>query len=138
MHRRLKSFERRLAALAAMLRGWSADSEREQQERERHEILASFLRAGLEHAGIDPAEAATLRDLEAPPPESMRPRPFVHPLRRLAERQRPRPLIEWLYEMTRRYHHGRPPNLRQASVMQLIGYYCFGDGAKETPDPAPA
>jgi hypothetical protein len=60
----------------------------------------------------------------------MRRRPFVHPLRRVAERHRPRSLIELLFEETRRFHHAQePPDLRQASTYQLIGYYCFGDGA---------
>ena len=133
MHRRLEAFERRLAALQAVLRGWSDASEREQEAAKRHAVLAVFLRAGLEHAGVDPDEAASLRHLEDPPAH-LRPRPFVHPLRRLAERQRPRTLLDALYDMTRRYHKGRAPDLRQASVMQLIGYYCFGDGtAREAP-----
>jgi hypothetical protein len=72
------------------------------------------------------------------PPEPQ-PQPFVHPLRRVAERQRPRTLLDALYDMTRRFHQGPAPNLRQASAMQLIGYYCFGDGcAREMPPEAPA
>ncbi len=66
MHRRLKAFERRLAALGAVLRGWSVDPERERQAAERRKVLAVFLRAGLEHAGVDPNEAASLRRLEDP------------------------------------------------------------------------
>jgi hypothetical protein len=54
----------------------------------------------------------------------------IHPLRRVAERHRPRNLIEALFAQTRRYRHApEPPDLRQASTYQLVGYYCFGDGA---------
>jgi hypothetical protein len=130
VRRRLDGFERRLAALAAVLRGWSRDAERESQERERHAILASVLRGGLEQAGLDPGEASALRHLEHPP-AWLRPRSFQHPLRRLADRQRPRTLLDVLHEMTSRYHKGPPPSLRQASAMQLIGYYCFGAGNRE-------
>lgn len=137
MRRRLEAYERRLAAVAGVLRGWSRDAEQESQTRERHKILAVFLRAGLEHAGLDPGEAACLRNFEDPP-AWMRPRPFIHPLRRLAERQRPRSMLEVLYDMTRRYHDGRAPDLRQASVMQLIGYYCFGEGNPDHAREAPA
>jgi hypothetical protein len=132
MQRRLEQFERRLARLAAWLRASSHDPEQERRGRKRRELLAAILRAGLEHAGVDPSGAAALRHLEDPnwPPPFLRPRPFVHPLRRVAERQRPRNLIETLFDETRRYHHARmPPDLRQASTYELIGYYCFGDGA---------
>jgi hypothetical protein len=132
MQRRLEQFERRRARLAAWLGAWSHDPERERRQARQRELLAAFLRAGLEHAGIDPNEAASLRNLEDPdwPPPFLRPRPFLHPLRRVADRHRPRPLIDKLFEETRRYHHSRePPDLRQASTYQLIGYYCFGDGA---------
>jgi len=131
MPRRLEQFERRLACLAAALGAWSRDGERERKDRKRRALLASMLRAGLECAGVDPNEAAALRHLETPEPP---PKPFVHPLRRLAERQRPRSLVEVLDAMTRRYHKAPAPDLRQASTMQLIGYYCFGDGAaREAP-----
>ena len=137
MRRRLEAFERRLAALAGVLRSWSRDAGQEQKRRELNRTMAAFLRAGLEHAGLDPSESPCLRHLEDPP-AWMRPRPFVHPLRRLAERQRPRSLLDVLHDMTRRYQDGCAPNLRQASVMQLIGYYCFGEGnpdnaAREAP-----
>jgi hypothetical protein len=132
MQRRLEQFERRRARLEAWLRASSSDPEQQRRQRERRDLLAAFLRAGLEHAGIDPNEAASLRHLEDPdwPPFILRRQPFVHPLRRVAERHRPRTLIEQLFEETRRYHHSQePPNLRQASTYELIGYYCFGDGA---------
>jgi hypothetical protein len=139
VQRRLEQFERRLAGLAAWLGAWSHDPERERRQCERRALLAAFLRAGLEHAGVDPEEAASLRHLEDRnwPPSFMRPRPFTHPLRRVAERHRPRNLIEQLFEETRRYHRAQaPPDLRQASTYELIGYYCFGDGAAR--DEAPA
>ena len=134
MQRRLEQFERRLARLATWLRAVSRDPERERRKRERTKLLAAFLRAGLERAGVDPNEASALRRLEDPnwrwPPFLMR-RPFIHPLRRVAERQRPRSLIDKLFEETRRYHHAtEPPNLDQASTYQLIGYYCFGRGSQ--------
>ena len=131
MSPRLKAYERRLARLAGILRGWSQDDESERTRREHNKLLAMMLRAGLECAGVDPNEAASLCRLEEPQPQ---PKPFIHPLRRLAERERPRTLLEVLDELTRRYQKGRPPDLRNASVMQLIGYYCFGDGtAREAP-----
>ncbi|HTQ33321.1 MAG TPA: hypothetical protein VMI30_04045 [Stellaceae bacterium] len=125
MRRRLEGFERRLACLTAVLRGWARTGEAERERRERHVLLASMLRGALVHAGLDPDQAVSLQRLEEPEP----PPPAVHPLRRLAERQRPRPLIEILFDLTRRYHASPAPDLRQASVMQLIGYYCFGEGA---------
>ncbi|HWD57208.1 MAG TPA: hypothetical protein VG308_02950 [Stellaceae bacterium] len=129
--RRLDRFERRLAVLNAMLHAWSAERRRENREHKRHLVLAAMLRGGLQCAGIDPGEAPALRRLETPEPP---PRRFVHPLRRLAERRRPRPLIEVLDALTARYHKGPAPDLHQASAMQLIGYYCFGDGAaREAP-----
>jgi hypothetical protein len=132
MQRRLEAFERRLVRLAAWLRASSRDPEQQRREREQRELLAAILRAGLESAGVDPNEAASLRHLEDPdwPPLFMRRQPFIHPLRRVAERHRPRALIEMLFEETQRFHHApAPPDLRQASTYQLIGYYCFGDGA---------
>jgi hypothetical protein len=131
MYRQLEAFERRLARLTAVLGAWSHAGEEERERRERHAVLAAMLRGALVHAGLDPDEAASLRHLEAPEPP---PPPVVHPLRRVAERRRPRPLIEVLCDLTRRYHGPPAPNLRNASVMQLIGYYCFGEGtARETP-----
>lgn len=132
MHSRLEGFERRLAALHAVLRAWSGDEERKRRSRERSAMLASILRAGLESAGVDPGEASSLRHLEDPewPPAFMRPLRFVHPLRRLAEKRRPRTVVEQLDDATRRYQQGPAPDLSQASVLQLIGYYCFGAGNK--------
>jgi hypothetical protein len=130
MHRRLAPFERRLARLAGVLRAWSRDPETEHRERARREAIAGLLRAGLVRAGVDPDEAAALRHLEDPnwPSPFRRPPAFVNPLRRLAERTRPRSLVELLCEASRRYQQSRP-DLREASPLQLIGYYCFGDGA---------
>jgi hypothetical protein len=113
-----------------VLSGWSRHDEEERTHREHDKLLAAILRAGLECAGLDANESPCLRHLENPDllPEFPRPRQFVHPLRRLAERERPRSLLEWLDELTRRSQKGPAPDLRNASVMQLIGYYCFGDG----------
>lgn len=134
MRSRLESYERRLAALQAVLRGWSGETERIAGQQQQRKLVAEIARAGLRAAGIDPDTATMVRRLDEPEPA---PR-HVHPLHRLAERQRPRTLLEALDEMTSRYHNGRPPDLRQASVMQLIGYYCFGDGAKGAAREAPA
>lgn len=136
--RRLKEYERRLAPVTAWLRASSHDPEQERRAREYRELLAAILRAGLESAGVDPNEASALRHLEDPnwPPLWLRPRRSLHPLRRVAERHRPRPLIEKLFEETRRYHHSpEPPNLHSASTYELIGYYCFGDGAADEEAP---
>jgi hypothetical protein len=131
MYRRLEAFERRLAHIAAVLAAWALDSEEQHERRETNAVLAAMLRGALVHAGLDPNEATSLRRLEAPePPRS----PFAHRLRRLGERRRPRPLIELLCDLTRRYHGPPVPDLRTASVMQLIGYYGFGEGAaREAP-----
>ena len=131
LNRRLEAFERRLARVAAVLGAWALDSENERARRETTAALAAMLRGALVHAGLDPNQAASLRRLEAPEPP--RP-PAVHPLRRLAERRRPRSPIEPLCDLTRRYRGSSAPDLRNASVMQLIGYYCFGEGAgREAP-----
>jgi hypothetical protein len=132
MHRRLEQYERRLARIAAALRVWKHDPERERRRREYRATLAAILRAGLKCAGVDPDEAASLRHLEDPdwPPAWMRPRRFVHPLRRIAERQQPKSLLERLDEESKRYQGPPAPDLSQASVIHLIGYYCFGAGAR--------
>jgi hypothetical protein len=136
IYRRLEAFERRLARVAAVLGAWALDSEKERARRETDAALAAMLRGALVHAGLDPNEAASLQRLEAPEPP--RP-PVVHPLRRLGERRRPRPLIELLGDLTRRYHGPPAPDLRNASVMELIGYYCFGAGNQaHIPREAPA
>jgi hypothetical protein len=130
MQRRLEQFERRLARIAAALRVWKRDPERERRAREERDTLAAILRAGLKCAGVDPNEVWALRHLETwEPPGWMRPRQFVHPLRRIAERQRPRSLLERLDEDSKRYQGPPAPDLSQASVIHLIGYYCFGAGA---------
>ena len=125
MRRRLEQFERRLAALKATLEAWAADREEDRRAREQRARIAALLRAGLEQAGLDPDESPSLRHIETPEPPA---KPAVHPLRRLAERERPLTLGEALYDMTRRHHKGPAPDLRHASVMELIGYYCFGAG----------
>src|SRR5258708_7867620 len=125
MQRRLEQYERRLARLDAVLCAWSRDPEQERGQRRRCGPLAANLRAGLERAGVDPNQASSLRHLEDPSwsPLFMRRQPFVHPLRRVAERHRPRSLIDKLFEETRRFHHAQePPNLRRASTYELIGY----------------
>ena len=131
MHRRLKALELRLARLAARLNAWKEDAEEERERRETRPVIASLLRASLVHAGVDPDEATALRRLEAPEPE---PAPFIHPLRRLAKR--PRTLLDALDAMTepyRRRPRRAPPDLRHASVIELLAYYCFGDDAREAP-----
>lgn len=84
-----------------------------------------MVRTGLERAGIDPAEAVTLRRYEAT--EAPLPSP---PLRQLDPREvffaRKRMLAE-------RWMRGKPPSLATASPAMLLAYYCFGDGAKEAP-----
>src|ERR1700722_19955004 len=116
MYRRLEAFERRLAPVAAVLGGWAGDSEQECARRETGAALAAMLRGALVDAGLDPNAAASLRCLAAP---ERLPPSVPHPLRRLAKRRRPRPLIELLYEITPRYHRAPAPDLRGASVMQL-------------------
>lgn len=124
MQRRLKSLERRLARVAAIIRGQSADSAHARNLRNARRITVTLVRAGLEHAGIDPAEAVTLRRYEAteaplpsPPLRQLDPREvFFARMRTLAERMR-----------------GKPPSLATASPAMLLAYYCFGDGAKQAP-----
>ncbi len=129
MRSRLRAYERRLARLAGILRAWSGETERAAKRQEGRKLIAMMARAGLAAAGIDPGTAVTLRDLDAPEPA----RPQVHPLRRAAQRSQ-QTLLDFLRETTARYHHGRPPDLAQASPMQIVGYYCFGDGtAREAP-----
>lgn len=128
MRSRLKAYERRLARLAAILRGWSGETERAAEQRKGRALIAAMARAGLTAAGLDPDAAVMLRDLEAPKPE---PR-YVHPLRRVAA-TRSQTLLDYLREITARFQHGKPPDLAHASVMHIVGYYCFGDGVVEAP-----
>ena len=124
MHRRLKSFERRLARVAGIVHSRSAEAERQQDLYKARKAVASLIRAGLERAGIDPAEAVTLRryeTLEPPPPRQKLRRTdpreaFFAQMAALAERMR-----------------GQPPSLATASPAALLAYYCFGDGAREAP-----
>jgi hypothetical protein len=124
MHR-LKALERRLARLAGIVRSWSEPAEHHQELLHGRQVFAELIREGLRRAGIDPAEAASLRRLDnkpEPPPPPVRLRPadprvaFLADMKRLAERMR-----------------GRPPSLVQASAMELFAYYCVGEGAREAP-----
>lgn len=121
MHRRLRSFELRLARLAARVRDWAAEVEENREAHEARKAVAALIRAGLERAGLDPAQAPSLRRLErlAPPPAPRAPwrrldpaDAFLAKVRALAERLR-----------------GHPPPLATASPAQLLAYYCFGEGA---------
>ena len=125
MRNRLKPFERRLARIAAIVEGWTAATEHARSLRHSRRIIAETIREGLRRAGLDPAEAVTLRHLEedaaAPLPAPGRifrdPREaFFTRIRALAERLR-----------------GHPPSLANASPAELLAYYCFGEGAKEAP-----
>ena len=126
MHHRLKALERRLARLAAIVRSWTEAAEEEQELREARQVFAGLIREGLRRAGIDPEAASILRRLDAPDPPplprvKLRPadprKAFLADMQKLAERMR-----------------GRPPNLADASAMQLFAYYCVGEGAvREAP-----
>jgi hypothetical protein len=124
MHSRLKALELRLARIAGIVRGWSEPAKRHQEMLHGRQVFAELIREGLRRAGLDPAEAVTLRRLDAPepPPPPVRLRPadpreaFIAQMQKLAERMR-----------------GRPPNLANASPMQLFAYYCVGEGAREAP-----
>jgi hypothetical protein len=124
MHHRLKALEQRLARIAGIVRGWSEPAKRHQEMLHGRQVLAELIREGLQRAGIDPAEAVTLRRLDEPepPPPPVRLRPtdprvaFIEKMQRLAERMR-----------------GRPPSLAHASPMELFAYYCVGEGAREAP-----
>jgi hypothetical protein len=121
---RLKALERRLARLTGIVRGWSAPAERHRELHRARQAFAGLIREGLQRAGIDPAEAATLRgfDAPAPPPPRVSLRPadpreaFLAEMRKLAERMR-----------------GHPPALANASPAELFAYYCLGEGAREAP-----
>jgi hypothetical protein len=124
MHPRLRNLERRLARLAGIVRGWSEPAEHHQELLEARQLFAGLIRDGLRRAGIDPAEAASLRRLDTPepPPPPVRLRPadprvaFLEEMEKLAERMR-----------------GHPPNLASASPAMLFAYYCVGEGAREAP-----
>jgi len=124
MRTRLKSLERRLTRLALLVQDWSVASERARKLRKARAMMTSLIRLGLERAGLDPADAVSLRRDEtseppAPPPRVYRTDPreafFAH-MRLLAERMR-----------------GEPPSLATASPVALLAYYCFGDGVTEAP-----
>jgi hypothetical protein len=123
MHHRLKALERRLARVAGIVRGWSEPAHRYQQMHHARQVLAGLIRDGLCRAGIDPAEAVTLRGLDAPEPPPPRvtlrsadPREaFLAQMQALAERMR------------------GPPPLARASPMELFAYYCVGAGARQAP-----
>ena len=124
MPHRLKALERRLARLAGIVRSWSEPAKEHQELLDARQLFAGLIRDGLRRAGIDRAEAASLRRLDTPepPPPPVRLRPadprvaFLADMERLAERMR-----------------GRPPSLADASPMQLFAYYCVGEGAREVP-----
>ena len=125
MHHRLKSFERRLTRIAGRLRGLAEEAAEAAELHDARQAVAGLIRFGLERAGLDPAEALSLRRLEQPapppvPPPRRRPldprRQFFAEMRTLAERLR-----------------GHPPALATASPIALLAYYCFGDGAREAP-----
>lgn len=125
MTRRLQSLERRLARIAAVVNGWIDEARRERQLHKGRKVIASLIREGLERAGLDPADAVTLRSYEAFEPTPPPPPPW----RRIDPREAFVAEIEALAERMR----GRPPNLASASPAMLLAYYCFGEGAKEAP-----
>ena len=125
MRARLKALERRLARVTAILRARADRAACADRDRENRALIALMARAGLAAAGIDSSLAVTLRHLDAPEPAPPQPPP-----RRTAE---PPTLLDHLYALTARFHHGPPPNLASASPMALVGYYCFGDGVVEAP-----
>jgi hypothetical protein len=89
-------------------------------------VIAALIRAGLERAGVDPAEAVTLRRYEALEPL---PPPRPPSLRRVDPRQA---FIEKMQALAERMR-GHPPSLANASPAELFAYYCLGDGAKPVP-----
>jgi hypothetical protein len=122
MHRRLKSFEQRLARIAAFLRAGNAEAERAQSLGRARKVMASLIREGLRRAGPDPDESRALRALETPQPPPPRHLVWRPPDAReelLAEAQK-------LADRMR----GRPPRLASASPMELFAYYCLGEGAE--------
>jgi hypothetical protein len=124
MRRRLEAFERRLARVAGIVRAAALQQAELRRVYAMRRRIAALIREGLERAGIDPALAPQLRQLEAPEPPParsswQRPDPreaFFDKLRILAERLR-----------------GHPPPLATAAPIALLAYYCFGEGAKEAP-----
>ena len=125
MGRRLQALERRLARLTAIVNGWAEEARRERDLQAGRKIIAALIRTGLERAGLDPAQAVTLRRYEAlkPPPAP------PSPLRRIDPREAFVARIEALADRMR----GRPPDLANASPAELLAYYCLGDGAREAP-----
>jgi hypothetical protein len=124
MHRRLKSFERRLARLTGRLQDWAAEVEKTRALRESRALVTALARTGLAAAGLDPTAATRLHRLDTPAPASS-----VPPPRRTA----PQTLLDHLRALTARFHHGPPPDPTTASPLALVGYYCFGDSAREAP-----
>ena len=126
MTRRLQSLERRLARLTQTVNGWIEEARRERDLCAGRKVIAAMIRAGLERAGLDPAQAATLRRYEA-----LEPLPPQRPpmLRRVDPRQA---FAEKMQALARRMR-GHPPALASASAAELLAYYCFGDGAREAP-----
>ena len=122
MHHRLKALERRLARLAAIVRGWSEPAKRRHDRLLARKVMHELTCEGLRRAGIDPAEAVALRrvDEPEPPPPRVRLRPIdarevlIAKMERLAERMR-----------------GHPPDLATASPAMLFAYYCIGPGNQD-------
>jgi len=124
MRSRLKPLERRLARLAMLVQDWSAAAERARNARNARAAMTSLIRLGLERAGLDPAEAVSLRrHATAEPPR------FSPPVLRADPREALFARIQAVAERMR----GEPPSLATASPVALLAYYCFGDGAKEAP-----
>jgi hypothetical protein len=129
MHHRLKSLQRRLARIAGFVRAGDEHEEHQRSRLRLRQVIAGLIREGLTRAGLDPGESPTLRDLEMPeklPPPRRRWR-AIDPREALCER---------MAALGARMR--QPPPLAHASPVELLAYYCFGPGARDDPDPAPA
>jgi hypothetical protein len=122
----MQALERRLARLTQTVNGWIEEARRERELCAGRKVIAEMIRAGLERAGLDPAQAVTLQRYDALEPL---PAPRPPQLRRIDPRQA---FAERMQALARRMR-GHPPALSDASPAELLAYYCFAESAKEAP-----
>ena len=110
---------RRLDRVAAVIDGWHAARDAQQEERRARELFHGRLLGGLRDAGIDPATVPAMRRFDQPEPADDPPSRFRPPDVRDAFFAK----LAALRDRCRQY----PPPLARATPMELFAMYCFDE-----------
>ena len=119
-----RALARRLDRVAAVVDGWQAARDRQEEQLRSRELFHGLLLGGLRDHGIDPATVPAMRRFD----ESEPPAPPVR-FRPPDARER---LFAKIAELRRRCLQNPPP-LAAATPMQLFAMYCFDESLVAEP-----